>query len=110
MVVQIVVVSVRPEQRERWLEVLRMNATQTRAEDGCESYRIAEDLETPNRFLIVEQWATMEAQYNHFRNPQFAQLMGSLGDLIAEPPDVSIHEVTSTMTLDEVLAAAGVAR
>jgi hypothetical protein len=43
-----------------------MNATQTRAEAGC------------------EQRATIEAQCNHFRNPRFAQLMGSLGDLVAD--------------------------
>jgi quinol monooxygenase YgiN len=110
MVVQVVKVSIRPEQRERWLDVLRMNAAQTRAEEGCKSYQISEDLETPNNFLIVEEWATLEAQYDHFRNPEFGRLMGSLRDLLAAPPDVSIHHVTSTMTLDEALAAAGVAR
>jgi quinol monooxygenase YgiN len=109
MVVQIVRVSIRPDERERWLDVLQRNAAQTRAEEGCESYQISEDLETPNRFLIVEEWTTLDAQYAHFRNPEFGQLMGSLGDLLAGPPDVSIHQVASTLTLDEALGDAGVA-
>jgi quinol monooxygenase YgiN len=110
MVVQVVRASIQPEQRERWLDVLRRNAAQTRAEDGCVTYQISEDLETPNTFLIVEEWTTLEAQYAHFRNPEFGRLMGSLSDLLAAPPGVSIHQVASTLTLDEALGAAGVAQ
>lgn len=110
MVVQIVRVPIRPEQRDRWLELIRMNAAQTRAEEGCESYQISEDVETPNNFVIVEQWASMETQYDHFRKPDFGDLMRSLEDVLAGPPEVSINEVASTHTLDEALAAAGVSR
>ena len=109
MVVQVVRASIRPEQRDRWLELVRMNAAQTRAEEGCESYRVCEDVETPNAFVLVEEWASLDAQYEHFRHPDFGELMGSLGDVLAGPPEVSIHEVASTQTLDEALMAAGVA-
>ena len=108
MVVQIVRVSIRPDRREAWFELVRLATARARAERGCESCQAAEDVETPNDFVIVEQWASMEAQYEHFRNPQFGELMGSLDDLLAGPPDISIHEVASTHTLDETLAAAGV--
>jgi quinol monooxygenase YgiN len=110
MVIQLVGVAIRPEQRDRWLELIRENAAQTLAEDGCESYRISEDVEKPNNFVIVERWASLEAQYGHFRTPGFGELMGALGEIIAGPPEVSIHEVASTLTLDEALAAAGVGR
>lgn len=36
--------------------------------------------------------------------------MADLGDIFAAPPEASIHEVASTLTLDEVLAAAGLSR
>jgi quinol monooxygenase YgiN len=108
MVIQLVNVAIKPEQRDRWLELIRTNAPQTRAEEGCESYRISEDLETPNSFVIVEQWADLDAQYSHFRAPEFGELMGALGDVIAGPPEVSIHEVASTLSLDQALEVAGV--
>ena len=108
MVIQLVRVTIKSEQRERWLELIRQNATQTRAEEGCESYQISEDLETPNKFVIVERWTDMEAQYDHFRNPEFGKLMGALGDVIAAPPEVSIHEVAATLSLEEALEGAGV--
>jgi quinol monooxygenase YgiN len=110
MVIQLVRVSIKPDQRDRWLELIRLNAAQTRAEEGCESYQISEDLETPNTFAIVERWASMEAQYDHFRNPEFGQLMGALGGIIAGPPEVSINEVSAAFSLDEALAAAGVSQ
>ena len=107
--VQVVRVSIRPEQRDRWLELIRDNASQTRAEEGCESYRVCEDIETPNAFVPVEEWTSLDAQYEHFRNPDFGKMMGSLGDVLAGPPEVSIYGVASTQTLDEALTAAGVA-
>lgn len=106
MVIQLVNVSIRPEQRDRWLDLIGLNAAQTRAEEGCESYRISEDVETPNTFVIVERWASLDAQYRHFRKPEFGELMGALGDVIAGAPEVSINEVSSTLMLDEALAAA----
>jgi quinol monooxygenase YgiN len=109
MIVQIVRASIKPEQRDRWLEVIARNATQTRTEEGCQGYQVAEDLEVPNNFLIVELWTNLDAVKNHFR-AQFEELMAALGDVFAEPPEAFIHEVASTMTLQEVLAAAGMAR
>jgi quinol monooxygenase YgiN len=108
MVIQLIKVSIRPDQRERWLEVIRANAAQTRSEDGCESYEVGEDVEAPNTFVIVERWRDLDAQYDHLRDRKFGELMGSLGDILAGPPEVSINEVSSTLTLDEALAAAGV--
>jgi quinol monooxygenase YgiN len=108
MVIQIVNVSIKPKQRDRWLELIRANALETRAEEGCESYQISEDIETPNNFVLVERWADLEATFRHFRAPEFGELMGALADVIAGPPEVSIHEVASSLTLDEALAAAGV--
>ena len=108
MVIQLVRLQIKPEQRDKWLEMIRVNAEQTRAEQGCESYQVSEDIETPNTFALVERWTDLEAQYDHFRSPDFGKLMDALGDVFAAPPEVSIHEVASTLTLDEALAAAGV--
>ena len=107
MIIQLVRASVRPEQRDRWLEVIRRNAALTRAETGCESYQCAEDLEVPNNFVIVEQWEDLETVKDHFR-AQFESLMTALTGVFAAPPEASIHEIASTLSLGEVLAAAGV--
>jgi quinol monooxygenase YgiN len=110
MVIQIVRVAIRPDQRNRWNELIQKNVTQTRSEKGCESYHVGEDLDAPNTFMIVERWNSLESKYAHFRTPEFGQMMGALGDVLAGPPEVSINEVANSHTLDEALAAAGVGR
>ena len=107
MIVQLVRASIKPEKRDRWLEVIRRNAALTRAEEGCRGYQIGEDLEKPNTFVIVELWSSMDAVHKHFR-AQFEDLMGALGDVFAAPPEAAIYEVASALNLPEVLAAAGV--
>ena len=107
MIVQVVRASIRPERRGRWLEVIRQNAAETRAHEGCEGYQIAEDLEAPNSFVIVERWKNLEAIYSHFR-AHFEQLMAALGDVFSSPPEALFYDATSTLTLDEVLRGAGV--
>lgn len=109
MIVQIVEASIRPEQRDQWLKVIEQNAVQTRAEKGCLSFQVAEDVEVPNTFAIIEMWADMEAVHDHFR-AQFEDLMAALGDVFAQPPKASIHEISSTVPLEEALAAAGIGR
>jgi quinol monooxygenase YgiN len=108
MIIQLVKVSIRPDQRERWLELIRANVTQTRVADGCERYDVSEDLESPNTFVLVEQWRDFDAQYEHFRTPDFGELMGALQDVLAGPPEVTLNEVARTLSLDEALEEAGV--
>jgi quinol monooxygenase YgiN len=109
MIVQIVRASIKPEQRNRWLQVIERNATQTRVEEGCLGYQVAEDLEVPNSFVIVELWSDVDAVKNHFR-AHFEALMAALGGVFAAPPETFIYEVASTLTLGEVLAATGIGR
>ena len=107
MLIQIVKASIKPEECERWVDVVRHNAKQTRAEDGCIAYQVAEDLEKPNDFVIVELWNNLDAVYVHFRT-QFAKLMAALDGVFAAPPEAHFHDVDSTLTLDQVLTQAGV--
>jgi quinol monooxygenase YgiN len=69
MVIQVVRVSIRPEQRGTWLELIRANAAQTRSERGCESYQISEDLEQPDTFLLVERWRISKPSTTTSRPP-----------------------------------------
>jgi hypothetical protein len=57
MALQIVNVSIRPEQRDRSLDLVRANAAQTR--EGCESCEIGEDIEIPNRLFAIRAAKTL---------------------------------------------------
>jgi quinol monooxygenase YgiN len=101
-------VPVKPEARERWLELLAAVTPPSRAEDACQSYVVYEAVESPNAFIFVEQWASIEGLHAHFHTPHFGAFFGGLGDVLAGPPEGTVSDVSSTQTLDEVMAAAGV--
>ncbi|HEY3828040.1 MAG TPA: putative quinol monooxygenase [Solirubrobacteraceae bacterium] len=96
------------EARERWLEILDAVTAPSRAEDACESYVIYEAVETPNTFIFVEEWTSLDGLYAHFHTPHFTEFFGALGDVIAEPPTGTVSEVSSTKTLNDTFAAAGI--
>jgi quinol monooxygenase YgiN len=99
---------IKPEARERWLAILDAVAPPSRAEDACKSYVIYESVETPNTFVFVEEWTSLDGLYAHFHTPHFTEFFGALGDVIAGPPMGIVSEVSSTRTLDEAFAAAGI--
>jgi quinol monooxygenase YgiN len=100
-------VVVKPEARERWLALLDAVTPPSRAEDACQSYVVYEAVETPNAFIFIEEWASLEGLYAHFQTPHFTEFLGALGDVIAGPPVGTVSEASSTRTLDEALAAGG---
>jgi quinol monooxygenase YgiN len=99
---------IKPEARERWLEILAAVTPPSRAEDACESYVIYESVETPNTFIFVEEWANLDGLYAHFHTPHFTAFFGALGEVIAEPPTGTVSETSSTKTLNDAFAAAGI--
>lgn len=100
---------IKPEARERWLALLDAVTPPSRAEDACLSYVIYEAIETPSTFIFVEEWATLDGLYAHFHTPHFAEFFAALEEVLAGPPVGSVSEASSTQTLDESFAAAGIA-
>ncbi len=100
---------VKPEERERWLALADAVTPPSRAEDACQSYVIYEAIETPNTFIFVEEWTSLDGLYAHFHTPHFTEFFAGLGEVLAAPPTGSISEVSETQTLDEAFAAAGIA-
>ena len=99
---------VKPEARERWFELVAALISPSRDEDACRSYDLYEAVDTPNTFVFVEQWESLEGLYAHFHTPHFAEFGAALGDVLVEAPVGTVNEVSSTMSLDEAFAAAGI--
>jgi quinol monooxygenase YgiN len=98
----------KPEARERWFEILNAVTPPSRAEGACVSYVIYEAVESPNTFIFVEEWTSLDGLYAHFHTPHFTEFFAALGEVIAEPPVGTVSEVSSTITLNEAFAAAGI--
>lgn len=86
---------VRPERRSDLLETIRGMLEPARVERGCLSYRLYEDVEDRNAFILLEEWATQEDIKKHFHTDNHRRLM-ALMDLLSEKPELRFNTVLQT--------------
>jgi quinol monooxygenase YgiN len=91
--------SVRPEKRSGLLETMRGLLEPVRVERGCLSYRLYEDVEDRNSFILLEEWESQKDLESHIRTDN-QRLLLSLMDLMSEQPELRFNTVTHTAGLD----------
>ena len=90
---------VRPERRSDLLETMRGMLEPARVERGCLSYRLYEDLENRNAFVLLEEWATQEDLESHISKDNQRRLL-ALMDLLSEQPELRFNTVSHTAGMD----------
>ncbi len=86
---------VRSERRSDLLETMRGMLEPARVERGCLSYRLYEDVENRNAFLLHEEWATQGDLERHIAKDKQRRLL-ALIDLLSEPPEMQFNTVAHT--------------
>jgi len=90
---------VRPEKRSDLLETMRGILEPTRVERGCLSYRLYEDIEDRNAFVLVEEWKTQKDLENHIRTDNQRRLL-ALMDLLSAQPELRFNTVSHIAGMD----------
>jgi quinol monooxygenase YgiN len=90
---------VRPERRSDLLETMRGMLEPARVERGCLGYRLYEDVENRNAFVLVEEWNTPKDLERHIRTDNQRRLL-ALMDLLSEQPELRFNTVSHTAGMD----------
>ena len=90
---------VRSERRSDLLETMRGMLEPARVERGCLSYRLYEDVEDGNTFILVEEWETQHDLESHIRTKNQRRLL-TLMDLLSEQPELRFNTVSHTVGMD----------
>jgi len=90
---------VQPERRRDLLETMRGMFEPTRVERGCLSYRLYEDVEDSNAFVLLEEWETQQDLESHIRTENQQRLFALL-DLLSEQPELRYNTVSHTAGMD----------
>lgn len=96
MIIVIGRVSVPAENRDALVAQAEKMQEASREEDGCIRYEFFAAVADPLSFIAVEEWRDREALDAHFAQPHLAEFSAALGELLADPPEVAIHEVAGT--------------
>jgi len=70
------------------------HVVRSRQEPGCVAHAVHQDSENPRRLVFVEQWATQEALWEHFKVPASRTFSKALAALAEQPPSMAIYEAT----------------
>jgi len=90
---------VQPERRKDLLETIRGMLEPARVERGCLSYRLYEDVEDRNTFVLVEEWKTQKDLERHIRTDN-QRLLLALMDLLSEQPELRFNTVSHTAGME----------
>jgi len=63
-------------------------AEKSRAETGCTSYEVIQDLAAPEIFLLVEEWESIAALEAHNKTPHFHEAVASSVPFLARALEV----------------------
>ncbi len=85
--------------RDRFVEVASEMCRLSRDEQGCGGYRVYGDLERPEHYVFVEEWADEDALQRHFAEPHTARFLRALGELLDGPPDAVFHTTAASRRL-----------
>jgi quinol monooxygenase YgiN len=97
MIHVLAVITAKPGQRDRLLEIFRGNVETVRAEAGCVAYEAVVDIADPapglaqfgaDTFVVVERWASLGALQAHAVAPHMKAYAAKVKDLTA---DRAIH-------------------
>lgn len=64
----------------------------TRQEPGCLNYDLHQAVDHPASFLFHENWTSKQHLDDHLARPHLQAFLGKAGELLAEPPQITLWE------------------
>ena len=84
---------------DRLLGVLSKYVVLSRQHAGCRNIDLCASVTTPNRFLIVQKWASPEAQQAHFDSSDMVEMAQACRGLLVQAPTIDLLEGISAHDL-----------
>ena len=81
-----------PGKEQQLRRVLESFVAPTRLEDGCIQYDLFVDLDHPNKFTFIEQWASRDALIKHGQSAHIQEGRKHFPDLLSEPAWVQVSQ------------------
>jgi quinol monooxygenase YgiN len=84
---------------DRLQSVLARYVVVSRGHEGCRNIDLALSSTHPNRFVVVQKWATPADQRAHFDSEAMVTMARSCEGLLVSPPQIDLLEAISAHDL-----------
>jgi quinol monooxygenase YgiN len=79
---------VRPDRRRDWFELMDEFTEATRLEPGNIAFEVFGNSETPNQFVLIEEFESALAGESHVKSEHFKSAMARIPEVISETPRI----------------------
>ena len=76
-------IPIRPDSRERALDLARSMTEATQSEVGCISYDFYVGLSDPNTLMLFQEWENMDALMGHFQTEHMDEFLRELPNVVS---------------------------
>ena len=64
----------------------------SRKDDGCLNYDLHQAVDNPAMFLFHENWTSKGHLDRHLQKPDLQEVLARVGQMVAEPPQITLWE------------------
>ena len=84
---------------ERLLAVLAKYVVVSRGAPGCRNIDLCASATRDDRYLLIEKWASPEAQRAHFDSPEMVEMAEACRGILTNPPQIDLWDGASAHDL-----------
>ena len=84
---------IKPGKKEEFLSLVEELIAESRKEEGCISYDLHEDINSPNCLAFIEEWKDEEAIKIHNASPHFTTIVPKLEELREKNSEVNLYKI-----------------
>jgi len=89
MVIEVAQIDVTPGSEDDFVAAFRTGLPELAGTPGCRSVRLARGVEGPSRFVLINEWDTVDAHEKNFRGTdRFERWLGLVAPYFAGEPTV----------------------
>ena len=92
MVLEVALIDVRPGAREEFAAAYAQARPLVARSEGCQSVRMTRGIESPERFVLLVEWDSVQAHEGFRSSDRFGQWRALIGPHFAAPPVVEHFE------------------
>ena len=90
-----VVLGFRTDRVDELMDVLARYVVLSRGQPGCRNIDFVASITDPGRLLVVEKWASIDAQKRHFDSQEMVAMAAEAVPLLTAEPDIDLFEGVS---------------
>jgi quinol monooxygenase YgiN len=104
MIIVIFRLEVLVEKRKEFLQTVPVILSTASQEPGCIRHHLSQDLESENRFFVIQAWERQSELDTYWCSDRFGTFLGTF-HLLKNTPTLQIHAVSFTAGMEAVKAA-----